>query len=79
MTPAAPLVIYNSPRASRNRPGKKSPLRGGYLDSQQRDTLLDTHTHMHMPIKWKINSWLNAMDFNSMEHKICSDTMINDM
>lgn len=26
-----------------------------------------------------MNSWLNAMDFKSMKHKIRSDTMINDV
>lgn len=30
-----------------------------------------------MPIKRKRNSWLNAMDFKSAEHKICSDMIIN--
>ncbi|KAG7502766.1 hypothetical protein JOB18_026119 [Solea senegalensis] len=30
-----------------------------------------------MPIKQKTNSWLNAMDVNSTEHKICSDMIIN--
>lgn len=54
------------------------------MDLQQWDiyTIRHAHTHTHTytrrcQLKREMNSWLNAMDFKSMEHKIRSDTMIN--